>query len=87
MTFQDLGMQMSFEDIMRKQCNFLIFFSMAPYSFQEGRKVFNGAIGCHFHSLFRHMQYKGQILPYVKCNIKICIIKCKKNREKLQSHS
>jgi hypothetical protein len=25
-------------------------FSMAPFSFQEGRKVFNGAIVCNFHS-------------------------------------
>jgi hypothetical protein len=22
---------------------------MAPISFQEGRKVFNGAVGCNFH--------------------------------------
>jgi hypothetical protein len=58
MTFQYLGMQMSFEVIMCKQCNFL-FFLMAPFSFQERRKIFNGAIGCNFHSLFRPMQYKG----------------------------
>jgi hypothetical protein len=25
---------------------------MAPFSFQEGRKVFNGAIVCNFHSYF-----------------------------------
>jgi hypothetical protein len=86
MTFQDLEMQMSFEHIMCKQCNFLIFFLMEPFSFQEGRKVFNGAIGCNLHSLFRPMQYKGQILPYVKCNIRIFTIECKKNREKLKSH-
>jgi hypothetical protein len=58
---------------------------MAPFSFQEGRKVFNGAIGCTSHSLFRPMQYKGQIPPYVKCNIRICTIECKKDREKLKS--
>jgi hypothetical protein len=49
MTYQGLGMQMGFEDIMCKLCNFLIFFPMAPFSFQEGRKVFNGATGCNFH--------------------------------------
>jgi hypothetical protein len=58
---------------------------MAPFSFQEGRKVFNGAIGCNFHSLFRTMQYKGKIPPYVNCNIKIRTIKCKKDKEKLKS--
>jgi hypothetical protein len=41
-----------------------LFFPMAPFSFQEGRKVFNGAIGCNFHFfLFSPMQYKGQIPP------------------------
>jgi hypothetical protein len=25
---------------------------MAPFSFQEGRKVFNGAIACNFSFLF-----------------------------------
>jgi hypothetical protein len=54
-----LGMQMSFDDIMYKQCNFLIF-PMAPFSFQEGRKVFNGAIGCNFHFLFSPLQYKAK---------------------------
>jgi hypothetical protein len=47
---------------------------MAPFSSQEGRKVFNGAIGCNFHFLFIPMQYKGQIPPHVKCNIKDCTI-------------
>jgi hypothetical protein len=42
---------------------------MAPFSFQEGRKVFNGAIGCNFHFLYSLVQYKGQILPHVKCKI------------------
>jgi hypothetical protein len=44
---------------------------MAPFSFQEGRKVFNEDIGCNFHSLFRPMKYKGKIPPYVKYNIRI----------------
>jgi hypothetical protein len=26
-------------------------FSMAPFSFQEGRKVFNGAVACNFFIL------------------------------------
>jgi hypothetical protein len=51
MTFQDLRMQMSFEDIMCKLCNFLIF-PMAPFSFQEERKIFNGSISCNFHFFF-----------------------------------
>jgi hypothetical protein len=34
---------------------------MAPFSFQEGRKVFNRAIVCNFYFLFNPMQYKGQI--------------------------
>jgi hypothetical protein len=60
-------MQMNSEDIMCKSCNFLIFFPMAPFSFQEGRKVFNGAKGCNFQFLSGPMQYKGQIPPHVKC--------------------
>jgi hypothetical protein len=39
----------------------VLFFPMAPFSFQEGRKVFNGAIVCNFHFSFSPMQYKGQI--------------------------
>jgi hypothetical protein len=57
---------------------FSYFFPMAPFSFQEGRKVFNGAIGCNFHFLFSPMQYKGQILPHVKCNIRDNTIECKR---------
>jgi hypothetical protein len=48
MMSQDLGMQMSFEDIMCKLCNFPSL-SYGTFSFQEGRKVFNRAIGCNFH--------------------------------------
>jgi hypothetical protein len=58
----DLGMRMSFGDIMCNLCNLFIF-RMAPFSFQERRKVFNGAIVCNFHFLFSPMQYKGQIPP------------------------
>jgi hypothetical protein len=68
MTYQGLGMRMSFDAIMCKQCNFLIFFPMTLFSFQEGRKIFNGAIGCNFHFLFSPMQYKIQVPPHVKCN-------------------
>jgi hypothetical protein len=31
---------------------------MAPFSFQEGRKVFNGAIACNFSFLFSPMRAK-----------------------------
>jgi hypothetical protein len=61
---------------------------MAPFSFQKGRKVFNGAIVCNFHFLFIPMQYKGQIPPKnVTCNIRIRTIECKKNMEKLKKSS
>jgi hypothetical protein len=41
---------------------------MAPFCFQEGRKVFNGDIDCNFYFfLYNHVQYKGQLPPYVKC--------------------
>jgi hypothetical protein len=41
---------------------------MAPFSFQEVRKVFNGAIGYNFHfSLRSPVQYKGQLPPHIKC--------------------
>jgi hypothetical protein len=39
---------------------------MAPFSFQEGRKVFNEAIGYNFYFLSSPVQYKGQIPPHVK---------------------
>jgi hypothetical protein len=50
MTFQDHGMQMSFRDIMCEFCN-LLFSLWHPFPFKEGRKVFNGAIGCNFYFL------------------------------------
>jgi hypothetical protein len=53
---------------------------MAPFSFQVGRKVFNRAKGCNFHSLFRPMQYEGKIPPYVNCNIQIHTFECKKGQ-------
>jgi hypothetical protein len=42
---------------------------MVPFSFQEGRKVFNGAIVCNFSFLFSPMRT-------MECK--------KKNREKLE---
>jgi hypothetical protein len=36
---------------------------MTPFSLQEGRKVFNGAIVCNFLFLFSPMQYKGKNPP------------------------
>jgi hypothetical protein len=48
MVFQDLGMQMSSGDIACKLCNFLSFL-YGTFSFQEWRKIFNGAICCNFH--------------------------------------
>jgi hypothetical protein len=38
-----------------------------------------------FIFLFRPMQYKGQIPPYVKSNIRIRTIEGKKDKEKLKS--
>jgi hypothetical protein len=67
MIFQDLGMQMSFGDIMYKLCNFL-FSPMAPFSFQEGRKVFNGAIGCN-SSFFLAQPYAIQGLASPTCKM------------------
>jgi hypothetical protein len=52
-----------------------------------GRKVFNGAICCNFHSLFRPMQYKGKIPPYVNCNIQIRTFECKKGQGEAQKSS
>jgi hypothetical protein len=67
MIFQDLGMQMSFRDIMCKLCNFLTF----PYGtlfLSRGEKGFNGAIGCNFSFFLRSpVQYKGHLPPLVKC--------------------
>jgi hypothetical protein len=84
MTYQGLGMRMSFEDIMCKL--FFLFFHMAPFSFQKGRKVFNGAIGCNFHFLCSLVQYKGQIPPHVKYKIWDYTIECK-SREEAQKSS
>jgi hypothetical protein len=59
--------QRFFRGTMCKPCNFFLF-PTAPFSFQEGTKVFNGAKGCNFHfSLCSLVQYKGQFPPYVKC--------------------
>jgi hypothetical protein len=67
MIFQDPGMQMSFGDTM---CNNHVIFLFLWYlfSFQVGRKVFNGAIDCNFQFSFHSpIQYKGKCPPYVKC--------------------
>jgi hypothetical protein len=51
MIFEDPGMQMSFGDTMFN--NHVIFlFLWYPFSFQVGRKVFNGTIVLNLHFLF-----------------------------------
>jgi hypothetical protein len=56
---------------------------MAPFSFQEGRKVFNGAITCNLSFLFSPTGDKSP--KDVICKILTCTIECKeKNREKLK---
>jgi hypothetical protein len=56
---------------------------MAPFSFQEGRNVFNGAIACKFSFLF--IPTRGKSPKDVICKIRACTIECKKkNREKLK---
>jgi hypothetical protein len=56
---------------------------MAPFSFQEGRKVSNGAIACNFSFLFSPTRAKSP--KDVICKIWACTIECKKkNREKLK---
>jgi hypothetical protein len=57
---------------------------MAPFSFQEGRKVFNGAIVCNFHLALCNTRAKFP-QKNVTCNIRIRTIECKKNMEKLKS--
>jgi hypothetical protein len=54
---------------------------MAPFSFQEGGKVFNGAIGCNFIFLCSLVQYKGQIPPHVKCKTWDYTVECKSREE------
>jgi hypothetical protein len=50
---------------------------MAPFSFQEGRKVFNGAIACNFSFLFSHTRTKSPKKDVI-CKICVCTIECKK---------
>jgi hypothetical protein len=52
---------------------------MAPFSFQEGRKVFNGAIACNFSYLALH-NTKAKIPKDVICKIRVCTIECKKEK-------
>jgi hypothetical protein len=55
---------------------------MASFSFQEGRKVFNGAIGCNFHFFLVHpCAIQGPNPPHVKCKIWDYTIECKKYEE------
>jgi hypothetical protein len=50
---------MSFGDTMYNiDVIFFFIFSMVPFSFQEGRKVFNGAIACNFF-LFSPMRARS----------------------------
>jgi hypothetical protein len=64
MIFRVPGTQMSFGDIM---CNshVIFFFPTAPFSFQEGRKVFNGAIGCNFHFLLLALSNTRENFPHM----------------------
>jgi hypothetical protein len=52
---------------------------MAPFSFQEGTKVFNGAITCNFFILIQPCAIQGPKSPKdVICKIEACTIECKK---------
>jgi hypothetical protein len=64
MTYQGLGMQMSFEDICVNYVIFL-FSPMASFSFQEGRKNFNGAIGSNFLFLFLALSNTRARFPHM----------------------
>jgi hypothetical protein len=52
---------------------------MAPFSFQEGRKVFNGAIAFNFSFLFSSTRAKSP--KDVICKIGACTIECKKEKQ------
>jgi hypothetical protein len=65
MIFQDPRMQMSFGDTMCSNHVILFLFPMALFSFQEGRKVFNGAIGSNFHFPFAALTNTGAIFPHM----------------------
>jgi hypothetical protein len=60
---------------------------MAPFSFQEGRKVFNGAIVCNFHSYLAHAIQGPKSPKDVICNIRTCTIECKRKQGKAQKTS
>jgi hypothetical protein len=60
---------------------------MVPFSFQDGRNFFNGAIGCNLHFLFTSpIQYKGKFLPHVKCK-DLRLHHRVYNMKRLKSHS
>jgi hypothetical protein len=56
---------------------------MTPFSFQEGRKIFNGAIACNFSFLFSPTRAKSPKDVYVKSEPAPSSAR-KKNREKLK---
>jgi hypothetical protein len=58
---------------------------MAPFSFQEGRKVFNGAIVYNFHFFLALCNTRAKLPQNVTFNTRIRTIECKENREKLKS--
>jgi hypothetical protein len=60
---------------------------MAPFSFQEGRKVFNGAIVCNFHSCLAYAIQGPKSPKNVTCNIRIFSIECKREQGKAQKTS
>jgi hypothetical protein len=58
---------------------------MAPFSFQVGRKVFNGAIACNFSFLFSPMRVKSPKKDVI-CKSEHAPLSAKKrDREKLKS--
>jgi hypothetical protein len=68
MTFQGLGMQMSFGDIM---CNYHVhfFIPMVPlFPFKWGEGFLMGPYVVIFISFSQPYSIQGQISPYVKCN-------------------
>jgi hypothetical protein len=51
---------------------------MAPFSFQEGRKIFNGAIACNFHSYLAYAIQGPKSPKDIICKIRACTIECEK---------
>jgi hypothetical protein len=57
---------------------------MVPFSFQEGRKVFNGAITCNFSFLFSPMRVESPKKDVICKSEHAPSSAKKKNREKLK---